>query len=112
MNPKERANLLYESETLESAHQSAANEGASSTPSASDSVDLHFVCFVKSKKNNLWELDGRRKGPIDRGAIGPEDDVLSPNALDLGVRNFLNREQTTESSDLRFSLIVLSPALD
>ena len=112
MNPEERANLLYESEVLESAHQSAATEGNSSMPSASDSVDLHFVCFVKSKENHLWELDGRRKGPINRGIINSEDDVLSPRALDLGVRNFLNREQSTGGSDLRFSLIVLSPALD
>ena len=80
-------------------------------PSASDSVDLHFVCFIKSKNNRLWELDGRRKGPIDRGVLSSEDDVLSPKALDLGVRKFLKREQAAEGSDLRFSLIVLSPSL-
>lgn len=70
------------------------------------------MCFVKEKNNHLWELDGRRKGPLDRGEIGAEDDVLSEKALDLGVRAFLKRESAAGGGDLRFSLIVLSPSLD
>ena len=71
------------------------------------------MCFVKSPSTNrLWELDGRRKGPIERGVLGAEDDVLSEKALDLGVRAFLNREEETGGGELRFSLITLAPALD
>jgi hypothetical protein len=56
--------LLYESQALESAHQSAASKGDTAAPSAETKVDLHYVCFVKSTNNHLWELDGRRKGPL------------------------------------------------
>ena len=111
-NPQARADLLYESEALESAHQSAAGGGDTSAPDAEDNVDLHYVCFVKSQDNNLWELDGRRKGPLNRGKLSADEDVLSDKALDLGVRSFLKRESEAGGGDLRFSLITLAESLD
>jgi len=112
LKPMERADLLYESHALESAHQSAAAGGDTSAPSADDAVDLHYVCFVKSKTDHLWEMDGRRKGPLDRGQLSADEDVLSPKALDLGVRSFLKREAEAGGGDLRFSLIVLAESLN
>jgi ubiquitin carboxyl-terminal hydrolase L3 len=112
LKPVERADLLYDSEALESAHQAAATGGDTSAPAADDNVDLHYVCFVKSQNNNLWELDGRRKGPLNRGKLSPDEDVLSETALDLGVRSFLKRESAAEGGDLRFSLITLAESLD
>lgn len=112
LKPVDRANLLYESQALESAHQAAAAGGDTTAPSADDKVDLHYVCFVKSDKNHLWEMDGRRKGPLDRGELAAEEDVLSDKALNLGVRSFLKREAEAGGGDLRFSLIVLSESLD
>lgn len=112
LKPAERADLLYESEALESAHQSAAGGGDTSAPAAEDDVDLHYVCFVKSADNNLWELDGRRKGPLNRGRLSADEDVLSEQALDLGPRSFLKRESEAGGSDLRFSLITLAESLD
>lgn len=106
--PLERADLLYNSQALESAHQSAASQGQSNAPDATDDIDLHFVCFIKDEKNNLWELDGRRKGPLNRGQLSEDEDVLSEKALDLGPRKFLARE--LENGELRFSLITLAPS--
>ena len=112
LSPQARADLLYESEALESAHQSAAGGGDTSAPDAEDNIDLHYVCFVKSQDNNLWELDGRRKGPLNRGKLSADEDVLSDKALDLGVRSFLKRESEAGGGDLRFSLITLAESLD
>ncbi|KAF3003650.1 ubiquitinyl hydrolase 1 [Curvularia kusanoi] len=112
LKPTERADLLYESEALESAHQNAAGGGDTSAPDSEDNVDLHYVCFVKSQDNNLWELDGRRKGPLNRGKLSADEDVLSEKALDLGVRSFLKRESEAGGGDLRFSLITLAESLD
>ena len=113
LNPTERAELLYESQALENAHQTAATVGDTSAPSANDEVDLHYVCFVKSTKtNHMWEMDGRRKGPLDRGQLSQDEDVLSDKALDLGVRRFIRRESEAGGGDLRFSLIALSMSFD
>ncbi|KAI9055318.1 hypothetical protein LZ554_000278 [Drepanopeziza brunnea f. sp. 'monogermtubi'] len=112
LNPVERADLLYNSQALENAHQRAASQGQSHAPDAEDNVELHYVCFVKDENNHLWEMDGRRKGPLDRGVLSPEEDVLCEKALDLGVRKFLNREAEVGEGEMRFSLITLAPSLD
>lgn len=73
-------------------------------------VELHYVCFVKSiKDDHLYELDGRRKGPLDRGFIGKSADVLSEEATKV-IQGFMDREK--ESGRLDFSLIALAPSLD
>ncbi|TVY93674.1 Ubiquitin carboxyl-terminal hydrolase isozyme L3 [Lachnellula willkommii] len=110
--PAPRADLLYNSQALESAHQSAATQGDSAAPGAEDNIDLHYVCFVKDGKSNLWELDGRRKGPLNRGELGVDEDVLSEKALELGVKKFLAREEAAGGGELRFSVIALAQSLD
>jgi ubiquitin carboxyl-terminal hydrolase L3 len=112
LKPAQRADLLYESHALESAHHAAASGGDTTAPAAQDNVDLHYVCFVKSANNHLWEMDGRRIGPLDRGALSIDEDVLSDKALNMGVRSFLQRESQAGGGDLRFSLIALSQSLD
>lgn len=112
LKPAERADLLYSSKALESAHADAAKLGDTAAPPAEDGVDLHFVAFVKAKDGHLWELDGRRKGPLQRGRLAPDEDVLSEAALDLGPRRFLKKEAEGGKGDLRFSLVSLGPVFD
>jgi hypothetical protein len=108
LGPEERAELLYRSQALESAHATAAQEGDTQAPDKDENVDLHFVCFVKGKDGHLWELDGRRKGPLDRGALGADEDMLSETAIKNGVSKLIERE----GGDLRFSLVSLGPVFD
>ncbi|RYP44415.1 hypothetical protein DL768_009117 [Monosporascus sp. mg162] len=106
--PKERAELLERTPALASAHAEAASQGATAAPDAQDDVDLHYVCFVRTDDGTLWELDGRRRGPIARGQLGEGEDVLSEKALLWGPLKFLERE----GGDLRFSCVALAGALD
>ncbi|KAH8696094.1 ubiquitin C-terminal hydrolase L3 [Talaromyces proteolyticus] len=112
LKPVERADLLYESKALESAHADAAKLGDTAAPQAEDNVDLHFVAFVKGKDGRLWELDGRRKGPLERTRLADDEDVLSEKALELGPRRFLKKEAEGGKGDLRFSLVSLGPVFD
>lgn len=111
LKPMERADLLYNSQALESAHASAAQKGDSTAPEAEASVDLHFVAFVKSETGELWELDGRRKGPLMRGQLEKDDDVLSERGLEMGVKAFLKREEEAGGGELRFSVVMLGPSM-
>ncbi|OBT60752.1 hypothetical protein VE03_10881 [Pseudogymnoascus sp. 23342-1-I1] len=104
--PTERADLLYNSPALESAHHTSAQQGDTAAPPAEDIVELHFVAFVVVN-GKLWELDGSRKGPICRGDVGDED-ALGEKALDMGPRRFVAREE----GELRFSVVALGPSLD
>ncbi len=113
LKPANRAELIEDTDVLESAHQEAASAGDSAAPDANADVDLHYVCFVKSQKNgHLFEMDGRRKGPLDRGSLKSDEDVLSDAALETGVKAFLKREEEAGGGELRFSLIVLAESLD
>ncbi|KAH7389437.1 ubiquitin carboxyl-terminal hydrolase, family 1 [Phaeosphaeria sp. MPI-PUGE-AT-0046c] len=107
-SPRERTLALETSEELESAYATAAKQGDSTAPAnAEDEVDFHFVCFAKSNKNaHVYELDGDRKGPIDRGALlGPNDDMFAEGVLGI-VREFIQRERGESSG---FSLMALVP---
>ncbi|KAL7160533.1 hypothetical protein ABFS83_01G102400 [Erythranthe nasuta] len=64
MNPSERATFLENDREMEVAHSVAATAGETE---ASDNVDTHFICF-SCANGKLYELDGRRAGPISHGA--------------------------------------------
>lgn len=108
LDPPARSKLLETDKALATAHHAAASGGDTAAPDARDDIDLHYVCFVRTDDGTLWELDGRRKGPISRGKLGADDDVLSEKALEWGPLAFLARE----SADLRFSCVALGPSLD
>ncbi|MCJ1432881.1 ubiquitinyl hydrolase 1 [Xylographa pallens] len=112
LKPAPRASVLYESEALVAAHRSAAQIGDTEAPPAEDEKDLqHFISYVKADDGHLWELEGGWHGPLDRGELGPEEDVLSEEALRLGIGAFL-KEAQDEGGELRFSLVALAPKND
>ncbi|CAD6446407.1 14c0071e-ab85-484f-827a-7d7e717d65aa [Sclerotinia trifoliorum] len=82
LNPGARAELLYNNEALEEAHQSCAELGDTKPPPlGKDNLGLHFVAFVKGDDGWLWELDGNRVGPVRRGPLEEDEDLLSEHIL-------------------------------
>ncbi|KAI5861922.1 ubiquitin carboxyl-terminal hydrolase, family 1 [Durotheca rogersii] len=91
----ERSLFLENSEELEKVYKEVAVQGSSEAPdNPEDEVDYHYVCFVKSHRSGrLYELDGDRTGPIDRGQVlGPQDDVLAPGGLNV-IREYIEHER-------------------
>lgn len=105
---EDRAKLLYDSKEFEEAHQSVAELGDTIPPSMEDGDRLghHFVAFVK-ESGRLWELEGGRKGPLDRGALADDEDVLSEKAIEMGLGRVVELEKQG-GGDLRFSCIALA----
>ncbi len=106
LNPHERALILEKSEELESIYMRAAIKGDTSVPTnAEEEVDFHYVCFVKSTKNSrIYELDGDRKCPIDKGILlASGEDMLAEGGLNI-MREFIHRER-----NFGFSLMALAP---
>ncbi|GLC50969.1 hypothetical protein PLESTB_000452000 [Pleodorina starrii] len=89
--------------SIEAAHQEAAAEGDTAPPSADDEVDLHFVALVHVN-GQLWELDGRRAGPVCRGATS-EESLLSDAAR--VAQEFISR-----SNSLTFNVLALTATPD
>jgi ubiquitin carboxyl-terminal hydrolase L3 len=99
---------VEQTSSLATAHREAATKGDTAAPDAQDDVDLHYVCFAKTDDGTLWELDGRRKGPIARGKLEEAEDVLSEKALLWGPLKFLERG----GADLRFSCVALAGSFE
>jgi ubiquitin carboxyl-terminal hydrolase L3 len=108
LEPYGRALALEASEDLEAAHTDAAKEGDTTVPTnAEDEVDFHYVCLVQSHKNNhLYEMDGRKKGPVCRAPLLNEDGDVMDGGLNL-VKEFIQREK---GENLNFSLMALVSA--
>jgi ubiquitin carboxyl-terminal hydrolase L3 len=97
--------VLYHDAAFEAAHRSVELQG--DTPSAADRVGGHFIAYVKAE-GRLWELEGSRKGPLDRGALAEDEDVLSPRALELGIKRIVKLDQEDGGNNLLFSCTALA----
>ena len=104
----ERAKLLSETESLYAASQAVARQGDSVPNERGDDTGNHFVAFVKGCDGNLWELEGARKGPLNRGSLEATEDALSERALDLGIRRLVDIQRKA-GGDGPFSCIALAP---
>ncbi|KAI3613510.1 hypothetical protein CBS9595_004343 [Malassezia furfur] len=104
--PAERTKLLESSDALKSAHAATAGQGQTAAPDADDPVNLHFVAFVRGPDGKLWELDGRRRGPIARDVPVDSEAALLPSAAKF-VQDYYMR---TDPDQVQFNLIALGPA--
>lgn len=103
----ERAEMLYNNQAFEEAHKSVEQEGDSYTDAQVEREGGHFVSFVKSG-GRLWELEGDRKGPLDRGALDDDEDVLSPKALEFGIKRIIEMSKGEAGEEMLFSSIALA----
>ena len=103
-----RAQMLYNSEPFELAHKSVERAGDSVADPTGEREGGHFVSFVKSG-GKLWELEGSRVGPIERGSLADDEDVLSPRALDMGIKRIIKlNAEGGGGENLLFSCIALA----
>ncbi|MCJ1309069.1 hypothetical protein MMC25_002724 [Agyrium rufum] len=102
-----RAQLLKESEIMYEASEAVAIKGDTNPFEVDIPGAGHFVALVKGRDGHLWELEGSRKGPLDRGALGEGKDALSERALQLGLKRLIDIQRDGEG-DLRFSCIALA----
>lgn len=114
MNTAERVELLENSDELEAAHTSFSQQGQSHAPGADEDVETHYVALVKhvnpnTGKTMIYELDGRRLGPVERVELPEGEDLLGGTALGI-VKEFMLREMVSGAQ--AFSLCALAPSFD
>lgn len=99
LDPEAIADFLEEDEELETTHDEAAIEGQ--TEQIMD-VENHFICF-SHVDGQLYELDGRKRFPINHGATTA--DTLLEDAS-RAIQGFMNRQP----GELRFTMVALCKA--
>ena len=114
-NTPQRAQILEQSEELETAHTSFAQLGQSYAPSPHEDIEVgHYLSLVKhtnplTGKTMIYELDGGRPGPVERSELPEGEDMLDSTALGI-VQEFVTRAM--ESGNHNFSLAALAPTLE
>ncbi|KAI5903585.1 Ubiquitin carboxyl-terminal hydrolase YUH1 [Candida parapsilosis] len=88
------------------------SKGQTEAPSPGDAVDLHFISFIKGKDNHLYELDGRRKGPIDLGEVSDsgKESIINEQKLTDKIQFYI--DNADEKNKHNFALMALGPTLD
>ena len=56
----------------------------------------------------MVETDTPQKGPLDRGLLAEDEDVLSPAAIERGIGRVIKMEVESGGGDLRFSATALA----
>jgi len=100
MSPDDKGTALENDEGIAKAHEESAQEGQTEAPDRDTKLDLHFVAFVEVD-GNLYELDGRKKFPINLGPTSP-DSLLQDAAK--ACREFINRDP----EETRFAMVALA----
>ena len=95
LGPVEREALLAADDKLAAQHAEAVQQGQSAVV---DDTWQHFVCFVE-REGRLWELDGRKGGPIDHGACAKEGVLQASVAV---MKQYMSRNPDS----MRFTLCV------
>lgn len=117
LSPAERGKFLErppaDAPDLAQAHRRAAERGDTAAPDAEADVDLHFVALVPAA-GRVWELDGRRRGPVDHGPLSDGVERFLHDAARV-ARGYFSREAEEGGEgggSINFSLIALSGADD
>jgi len=69
---QERAAKLESDDAICGVHDQVAKDGQTRAPNLDDKVEHHFVAFVQ-KGGKVYELDGRKEGPIAHGDVKDGD---------------------------------------
>lgn len=97
--PEERAKLLEENDKVCDAHDVVAKEGQTNAPSLDDKVEYHYVAFVQ-KDGSLYELDGRKSGPVSLGDCSKDDFLVN-------AANECKKYMARDPENINFTVVAL-----
>lgn len=103
MPPIQKAERLEANEEIAKHHDAATSseENQTGRGNIEDKVDTHFIALV-CNGDKLWELDGRKAGPVLHGATTQA--TLLKDACKV-VKEFMQRDP----GEMRFTILALAP---
>ncbi|QRG37989.1 hypothetical protein FDK38_002378 [Candidozyma auris] len=105
---EEKAKLVESLEQNIQLDDNYGNQGQTTAPDATESVEFHFITYVKGSDGHLYELDGRRTGPVDLGECD-ETHILSDPKLVEKIQFYMNN--TDEAQRNHFALMALGACM-
>ncbi|ODV88210.1 hypothetical protein CANARDRAFT_5509 [[Candida] arabinofermentans NRRL YB-2248] len=93
-----------------SLYENFSKQGQTEAPPAEADTDLHFICFTKGKNGHIFELDGRRNGPVDLGLSTGDADVLDSDIVTDRIKLYM--DLAAGANELNFAMMGLGPSFD
>ncbi|MCL4131707.1 UNVERIFIED_CONTAM: hypothetical protein GTU68_056828 [Idotea baltica] len=100
-DPEAKGHDLEDFVGIAEAHDKLAKEGQTEAPDRDAKLDPHFIALV-NVDGALYELDGRKKFPVNHGPTSPESFLRDSASV---CRLFMERNP----SESRFAITALSP---
>ncbi|RCK56560.1 Ubiquitin carboxyl-terminal hydrolase YUH1 [Candida viswanathii] len=110
MSVDETSSIIEALESDIKLDENFGERGQTEAPAASESVDLHFITFIKGKDNHLYELDGRRNGPIDLGESVDESNIIKDPLLTEKIQFYI--DNADEANRNNFAIMAIGPSTD
>ena len=106
LDPMEKAKHLEDDNKIAALHEEATSSETNQTSrgNVEDRVLTHFVALVHVD-GHLYELDGRKEGPVQHGTTSPT--TLLQDSCRV-VKKFMERDP----GELRFTILALAPKVD
>ncbi|CAM9127572.1 unnamed protein product [Ectocarpus sp. 8 AP-2014] len=108
LSPAQIAQALHDEDELEEVHEEAAQEGQSDQIAREEKINTHFVCLTEMD-GTLYELDGRKEGPVPHGSTSPATLLQDACAV---VKQFMDRDpgELRQAPRRGFTIVALAPA--
>eukprot|EP00531_Pseudo-nitzschia_arenysensis_P007859 CAMPEP_0116143144 /NCGR_PEP_ID=MMETSP0329-20121206/15291_1 /TAXON_ID=697910 /ORGANISM="Pseudo-nitzschia arenysensis, Strain B593" /LENGTH=243 /DNA_ID=CAMNT_0003638439 /DNA_START=69 /DNA_END=800 /DNA_ORIENTATION=- len=104
LDPIQKAAILEKDSKIEKMHDAATSDETNATDrgrTTDEDILTHFVALV-CVQNRLYELDGRKQGPVDHGPTSQA--TLLKDAIRV-IQKFMARDPT----EMRFTMTALAP---
>lgn len=105
--PQQIVNLVEQLESKIGLDENYGVQGQTEAPAKEDDINLHFITFIKGKDGHLYELDGRKNGPID---LGECDQLITDEKLNNRVQYYMN--SVDQENVYNFAMMGIAPTLD
>ena len=103
-DPVRKAEILEEDGKIAALHDNATSseENQTGRGDVDDDIITHFIALVCGKDGILYELDGRKAGPVPHGSTSPETLLQDSCAV---IKEFMARDP----NEIRFTILALAP---
>ncbi|KAI5963808.1 YUH1 [Candida pseudojiufengensis] len=112
LSVEEVSSIVEKLEASLKTDENFGTKGQTEAPPADSQINLHFITFIKGKDDHLYELDGRRNGPIDLGKIddiGKDNLINEPKLVDK-IQFYIDNADGANKHN--FAIMALGPTMD
>lgn len=102
--------LVENLEKIINLDENYGKKGQTEAPSPDTKVDLHFITFIKGTDNHIYELDGRRSGPIDLGLSVEGSNIIGDPILSNKIQFYM--DNADDDSKNNFAMLAIGPTSD